>query len=203
MHVPCVVGQLCMSKAHCETVHNMLCATRSNNPRAGVKSRLKSSAQKLPRLEPWQALLPSQPTLPKLIQSKLARNDSNIIHIGENGSGKNRRPEFLQSALSQSVERVQTVQILACITPSPGLASAPSAAAPPLQPSGNVSAASHGWPVLSIERRGCNARVTARAIRFTTSKPAPLRIVLRLASAKLSSPNKNGLCDWDRLAIQT
>ena len=92
MHMPAVKAKLCLAPEISTKLHDMLCTLRA------VKSgpdqhKLKSSAFKLPRLEPWSHLVSrANPILQTLLLNRAIRQSDAITSRGERGDGQDLKP---------------------------------------------------------------------------------------------------------------
>ena len=95
MHVPAVKAELCLAPELSTKLHEMLCTIRC--VKTGVEQhKLKSSAHRLPRLEPWNAIVAkATPTLLNLILNRNNRHHEAITSRGERGDGRDLRPSSL------------------------------------------------------------------------------------------------------------
>ena len=95
MHAPAIKAEICLNQESGDKVHNMLLCIRAvkQGPESG---KLKASAAPLPRLEPWRALIThsSQP-IPLILNNRRLREHDNIQGRGENGSGRDLKPEVV------------------------------------------------------------------------------------------------------------
>ena len=101
MHLPAIRGQLCISSEVAHNMHTMLITIRTvrQGPHKGL---LKSSNAPLPRFEPWETITAKAPhPLPKIVETRRARQLDNITIRGESGNGRDLRPQqFLLSCPS-------------------------------------------------------------------------------------------------------
>ena len=78
MHMPAVKAELCLAPDLSRKLHEMLCMIRAVKT-GPEQSKLKASAHRLPRLEPWMSIITkATPTLLNLIQNRSIRRHEAI-----------------------------------------------------------------------------------------------------------------------------
>ena len=95
MHVPAVKAELCLAPELSTKLHEMLCTIRTVKT-GPEQNKLKASAHRLPRLEPWMFIVAkATPTLLNLILNRNIRRHEAITGRGERGDGRDLRPSSL------------------------------------------------------------------------------------------------------------